>query len=191
MPAQLLLGDGRGPAGRRHRRGRAARCRSPASAGAGRRRPRQRRPGRRADRRPERAAGLSPQPDRRAATSLTLRLEGTALEPRRRRCAGRPSTPADGRRVAPAVRRRQLPVGRATPGSISGWGGATRVDRVEVRWPSGRVDRYNGPRRRRRLSAPRGRPRASAPPRLASLEVSGAWKTTSPLPPSSLFLLVE
>ena len=94
-----------------------------------------------ADRRPGRAPGLLPQPDRRAATSLTLRLEGTRLEPRRRRRPGRRSTAGGRRQVA-----RRIGGGSyqsaSDPRLHFGLGAADRVEAVEVAWPSGRVDRF-------------------------------------------------
>ena len=122
------------------RPGRPAVGRAPRRPRPGRRRPRQRRPCRCPDRRPGRAAGLFPQPDRQAGHFVTLRLEGTqsnrdgvgARVTRHRR------RPSPGR---PAHRRRQLPVGRR-PAAPLRLGASDRVESVEVRWPSGRTDRW-------------------------------------------------
>ena len=97
---------------------------------------------------PERAAGLLPQPDGRRRPLRDAPPRGGAVEPRRRRGARgvRGRRPPPGR---PAARRRQLPVGRR-PAAPLRPGGSPRVERLEVRWPSGRVDRYEG------LSADRG-----------------------------------
>ena len=106
MPAQLFLGTRRRPARRRLRT-------APGPAGEhaerrpgpGRRRPRQRRPAGPPDRRPGRPAGLLPQPRgrRRAGHSLTLRLEGTSVEPRRASAPGSGSTASGRPQVAQRI----------------------------------------------------------------------------------------
>ena len=84
---------------------------------------------------------------RRAATSSTFRLEGT----RSNRDARRRGRHGHGRRPAPprlAVRRRQLPVGLRPAPPLRPR--ADRIEEVEVRWPSGQVDRL------RNIQADRG-----------------------------------
>ena len=74
---------------------------------------------------------------------LTLPARGDRLEPRRRRRAGRGRPPA-------AVARSAWRVGGGSYQSASdprlhfGLGEADRVEAVEVTWPSGRVDRFDG-----------------------------------------------
>ena len=139
MPAQLFLG---GPDGRLtdvSDRGRATRCGPTARPRPGRRRPRQRRPARP----PDRPAWTSPWPTSTTGPHgghyLTLRLEGTASN--RDAVGARVTVTAGGRRA----RRRRLGGGSyqsaADPRLHFGLGDADRVESVEVRWPSGRVDR--------------------------------------------------
>ena len=106
----------------------------------GRGRPRQRRPGRCDRRLSERAPGLPPQPHRRSGHCLTVQLEGTASN--RDAVGARVAVEAGGRATGgPAVRRRQLPVGRRPTAPLR-TRHETGLTGVEVRWPSGRVDRH-------------------------------------------------
>ncbi len=142
MPCQLLLGGDRRPPARRLAPTPARPGRSPGSAAAWPPATSTTTAGSTCSSSAQRrAAGLLPQPDRRAATPSTLRLEGTTSN---RDAVGAVVT-VDGRRPdAPrlAARRRQLPVGHRPAGSTSASATPTRVDSVEVRWPSGRVDRH-------------------------------------------------
>ena len=90
----------------------------------------------------QRAAGLPAQPDARAAISLTFALEGTTVEPRRAWARGDrhwPAASSPGWRNAWAAAAIQS---CDDPRLHFGLEAATRIERVEVRWPSGQVDRF-------------------------------------------------
>ena len=171
MPAQLLLGTATGRLVDVSRRAGAPLAGPAPRPRPGRRRPRQRRPARPADRRRERAAGLLPQP--RAGRPLRhLPARRAAPAP-----TATPSAPRDAHRGRPppgrpADRRRQLPVGQR-PRLHFGLGEATRIETIEVRWPSGHVDRYTD------LAADPPTSSARANPRPARFAAGDA---NSPLP---------
>ena len=97
---------------------------------------------------------------------VTLRLEG--VRSNRDGVGARVVVEAGGRRqIAAAVRRRQLPVGRRSPAPLR-LGDRTRVERLEVRWPSGQVDRYDGLEADRGYLLREGAPTADAPAGLGS-----------------------
>jgi hypothetical protein len=75
-----------------------------------------------------------------AGHSLTLRLEGTASH--RDAVGARVTVHCDGRARVAARLGGGSYQSAADPRLRFGLGGARRVDRVEVRWPSGRVDRF-------------------------------------------------
>ena len=143
MPAQLFLGDGAGrlldvsdragppwqvPAGR---------------ARTGRRRPRQRRPHRRAARRRERPAGPAAQSSAVAGDHfLTLALEGTTSN--RDAVGAQVAVTAAGRTQVATRFGGGSYLSASDPRLHFGLGPARKVDRVEVTWPSGRRDCYQG-----------------------------------------------
>ena len=121
MPLQLLLGGPGRPADRRLRPRRGAVPVPAPRPRPGRRRPRQRRPGRRPRAHPERAAGLPPQPDRGGRPLRPIHPGRDALEPRGVGSAGRRSMPA-GDDSCPSGSAAAATSRRATPGSISASG---------------------------------------------------------------------
>ena len=130
----------------------------------GGRRPRQRRPGRRRDPRPERAAGLLPQPERASRPLRDLPARGDEVQPRRRRRTG----DGDGRGPSPgrpAAGRRQLPVGQRPSAAFRpGRPRPGRLRRGPLALGQGRPP--SGPARRHGLPAPRGGSEAETAGRL-------------------------
>ena len=143
MPAQLFLGDAAGRLTDVSDRAGPPVASPPAGTRAGGRRPGQRRPRRPAARRRERPARPAPQSGRQSQNHfLTLGLEGTAS-----------NRDAVGARVAVTVSGRTQVAARFGGGSYLsasdprlhfGLGPARKADRVEVTWPSGRRDCYQG-----------------------------------------------
>ena len=142
MPLQLLLG---GPGGRlidgSKRAGPPFQRVAPRPR-PGRRRPRSRRPARCARRRAERAPGLPPQRDGTARALHHVPARRDAVEPRRGGGPGRRSLAAAGRQVAQRHRRRELSLGGGPAAPLRARRRPTASNWVEVRWPSGRVDRF-------------------------------------------------
>ena len=146
MPAQLFLGDGTGKLFDVSQKRRPTLADSRGWARTGSRRLRQRRPHRHPARHRKRPAGSLPQRRRRgrprawstARAFPDARARGNSLESRRR-----------GRRVAVIVPGRNQVAERFGGGSYLsasdrrlhfGLGPAQKVDRITVKWPSGRVD---------------------------------------------------
>ena len=118
---------------------------------------------------------------------MTLRLEGTASnrDAVGARVDGRGRRPAPGRR---AVRRRQLS-SAGDPRLHFGLGPADRVESVEVRWPSGRVDRYEGLAADTGYLLREGDPRAEAPRRVPTMSTTPSLSPGGQFGPRDVLLL--
>ena len=141
MPCRLYRKPARRAAGRRLEPGRASLGRAARRPRPGRRRPRQRRPHRCRDRRSERAPGLFPQPDSPGGPLRDVPARRDKIQPRRRRG----SRHRHGGRPPPgraADRRAAATCPPTTLGSTSDSAQSSRLEQIEVRWPSGRVDRH-------------------------------------------------
>ena len=143
MTAQLLLGDATGRFRDASRAGRAALAGPPPGPRVGRRRHGQRRPHGRPGGRAGSPAGPARQPAEPCRWALPdLALEGVASN--RDGVGARVTVTAGGRdRVASRFGGGSY-LSASDPRLHFGLGAERRVDRVEVRWPSGRRDTYEG-----------------------------------------------